>query len=286
MANGLQEHGWVGGGLPVRAHPGISNEYQLVFGERRWRAAKLAGLVAIPCEVSSFSDDDMVEIGLIENIQREDLSRYEEGMAYQSLLDLRNEDGRTKYSIRSLARRLGKDKSYVEDRLQYARAPEEVQQLIEEKPDIAPRMVRELAHVEDEKVRGALIEAVRQDQVDIEDVRQIRKQLAIQPQPMTEDSAGSREQEEIPDPIAVLVPGVEGASAPAVAKYVPNVEAQRWVLQGQYQTDGRKISRLLKKWAEKPDLADESLGYDVRRYIRDWEDIIAQIKETWKRREE
>lgn len=299
LANGMQEHGWVGGGLPVRAQPGVSNEYQLVFGERRWRAAKLAGLAAIPCEVSSFSDDDMVEIGLLENIQREDLSRYEEGVAYQSLLDLRDEDGRSKYSIRGLAKRLGKDKSYVEDRLQYARAPEEVQQLVQEKPDIAPRMVRELAHVEDESMRGALIEAVRQDQVDIEDVRQIRKQLETQARLGSEDTAMNAAgtpvaaSEVMPDdppataPVEAAAPASTAsvsveAPAPAGTAPVLSEGAERWMLRGKLEKDHARIKKLLNGWLEVPAVADESIRTAVSSNLYEWEDLLNQLKRVWR----
>lgn len=90
LANGMKEHGFVGPGVPVRAHPTIPHTYELVWGERRWRAAKLAGLTTIPCEVSTYSDDDMMELGLLENIQREDLSNLEEGRAFTRLLELKD----------------------------------------------------------------------------------------------------------------------------------------------------------------------------------------------------
>jgi ParB family chromosome partitioning protein len=286
LAAGMQEHGWVGGGLPVRQHPTTPNEYQLVFGERRWRAAKLAGLTAVPCEVSTFSDDDMVEIGLIENIQRENLTNYEEGLAYQKLIDLRDDQGRQRYSIRSLAKRLGKDKSYVEDRLQYARAPEEVQQLVQEKPDIAPRMVRELAHVEDETMRDALIEAVRQDQVDIEDVRLIRKQLVTQAKPGADDSemnvvsppttASEAVQDHPPAPAQVE------SAAPAGTSPILAEGTERWMLRGKLEKDHARIKKLLSGWLEVPVVADESIRATVSSNLSEWEELIHQLKKTWR----
>jgi len=299
LANGMQEHGWVGGGLPVRAQPGVPNEYQLVFGERRWKAAKLAGLTAIPCEVSSFSDDDMVEIGLLENIQREDLSRYEEGVAYQRLLDLRDEDGNPRYSIRGLAKRLGKDKSYVEDRLQYARAPEEVRQLVQEKPDIAPRMVRELAHVSDESMRGALIEAVRQDQVDIEDVRQIRKQLETQARPESDETAmnaaeapvaasnlalGEPPAVSLAEAAASVETGASSVRAPAPVGPSPALseEAERWLLRGKLEKDHARIKKLLSGWLEVPAVADESIRAAVSSNLSEWEKLLNQLKRVWR----
>ena len=141
LAAGMKVHGWIGGGLPVRAHSAEANVYELVWGERRWRAARMAGLTAIPCVVSVYSDDDMIEKGLLENIQRENLSTLEEGLAYVSLLALRTETGKPRYSIRRLAAQIGKDKSYIDDRLKYARVPIDIQQLAEDQPDISPRLI-------------------------------------------------------------------------------------------------------------------------------------------------
>ncbi|MGH2496550.1 MAG: ParB/RepB/Spo0J family partition protein [Ktedonobacteraceae bacterium] len=180
LAKGMKEHGFVGPGVPVRAHPTLPHTYELVWGERRWRAAKLAGLTAVPCEVSTYSDADMIELGLLENIQREDLSNMEEGRAFTSLLELKDGQGKAKYSIRYLAQRLGKDKSYIEDRLQYVRVPEDVQRLAIEQPNVSPRIIRELGELSkvlEPEERSPVIEGVREGKLRIEDVREIRRDV-------------------------------------------------------------------------------------------------------------
>jgi ParB family chromosome partitioning protein len=180
LAAGMKVHGWIGGGLPVRAHATEANVYELVWGERRWRAARSAGLTAIPCVITAYSDDDMIEKGLLENVQREDLSNLEEGLAYVSLLTLRTESGKPRYSIRRLAAQIGKDKSYIEDRLQYARIPLDVQQLAEDQPDISPRIIRELGELSkilQPEERAPVIEGVRAGKLRIEDVHEIRKDV-------------------------------------------------------------------------------------------------------------
>jgi ParB family chromosome partitioning protein len=92
--------------------------YQLISGERRWRAAKLAGLTHIPVVLREASDRDALELSLIENIQREDLSPLEEANAYQALLDLHQS------TQEELARRLGKDRSTIANALRLLRLPE------------------------------------------------------------------------------------------------------------------------------------------------------------------
>ena len=108
------------------ARPGF---FQLVYGERWLRAAILAGLATVPCEIAEHTDAEMFEIGLAENIQRRDLLPLEEGAAFRLALDQRG------YSIRSLAERIGKDKSYIQDRLAALGAPADVQQMVEARPD-------------------------------------------------------------------------------------------------------------------------------------------------------
>jgi ParB family chromosome partitioning protein len=183
LADGMREHGWIGGGLPVRAHASEPNTYELVWGERRWRAAGLAGLKAIPCVIGPYSEEDMIEKGLLENVQREDLTNMEEGQAYVNLLALRTEEGKPRYSIRRLAARLGKDKSYIEERLKFARVPVDIQQLAIDQPDISPRIIHELGELSkilQPEERASVVEGVRAGKLRIEDVREIRQDVEQQ----------------------------------------------------------------------------------------------------------
>lgn len=106
----------------VRSH---GDGYQLVSGERRWRAAKLAGLREIPAILREVSDREALEISLIENIQREDLSPLEEARAYQALMELH---GTTQ---EELAKRLGKDRSTLANSLRLLKLPKVAQEALE-----------------------------------------------------------------------------------------------------------------------------------------------------------
>ncbi|HEY7599474.1 MAG TPA: ParB/RepB/Spo0J family partition protein, partial [Candidatus Limnocylindrales bacterium] len=123
LAASIREHGVLQPVL-VRPLPGTAHRYQLVAGERRWRASKLAGQTDIPALIEQLDDDTALEIGLIENLQREDLSPLEEALMYQRMTA---EHG---YSVRRLAQKIGKDKGYVENRLRLADAPTEIKQLV------------------------------------------------------------------------------------------------------------------------------------------------------------
>ncbi|MDQ3665556.1 MAG: ParB/RepB/Spo0J family partition protein [Acidobacteriota bacterium] len=102
------------------------NHYELIAGERRWRAAQLAGLTHVPVVVRSVPDDKVLELALIENIQREDLNPIEEAHAYKKLID---SIGLTQ---ETLAERVGRDRSYITNYLRLLRLPPDIQRLIEE----------------------------------------------------------------------------------------------------------------------------------------------------------
>ena len=130
LAGSIREHGVL---QPILVRPLGDNRYQLVAGERRWRASKLAGLTVIHALVEEIDDDTALEIAIIENLQREDLSPLEEAAMYDRMI---HEHG---YSIRKLADKLGKDKGYLENRLRLADAPPEIRELVSLRKDTSSR---------------------------------------------------------------------------------------------------------------------------------------------------
>lgn len=160
--------------LRVRPDPVKRDHFQLVFGERRLRAAREAGLTEVPCEIAPHTDDEMVEIGLAENIQRRDLDPLEEAQAFQTFIDQRG------YTIRRLAERIGKDKSYVDDRLALLRTPDDVQALILQRPD-SLRIAREIAKLSTPAERQPLIAGVVAGTLKTEDVRTIIREVVAEP---------------------------------------------------------------------------------------------------------
>jgi len=99
-----------------------NGRYELVAGERRWRAAKLAGLLEIPAIVRDFSEEDKLEIALIENIQREDLNPIEEALAYKEVMEKLN------LSQDELAQKIGKNRSSIANTLRLLKLPDVIQQ--------------------------------------------------------------------------------------------------------------------------------------------------------------
>ena len=101
------------------------HRFELVAGERRWRAAKQAGLERISGIVRDIPDEKLLELALIENIQREDLSAIEEAHAYKRLIE-------TGLTQESLASRVGRDRSYITNHIRLLRLPDDLQQLVQE----------------------------------------------------------------------------------------------------------------------------------------------------------
>jgi ParB/RepB/Spo0J family partition protein len=138
---------------PILVRPIGQNRYQLVAGERRWRASKQAGLETIPALIEEIDDDTALEISIIENLQREDISPLDEAAMYDRMV---REHG---YSIRKLADKLGKDKGYLENRLRLADAPPEIRELVSLRKDTLSHAY-ELMKVDDPKKRRRLADQV------------------------------------------------------------------------------------------------------------------------------
>jgi len=109
--------------LLVRKTP--TEKYQLVAGERRWRASQRAGLQRVPCVVREIPEDKMLELALIENIQRQELNAIEEAHAYKRLIESL---GLTQEMV---AQRVGRDRTFITNYLRLLRLPEDIQGLVE-----------------------------------------------------------------------------------------------------------------------------------------------------------
>jgi ParB/RepB/Spo0J family partition protein len=162
LAASIREHGVL---QPILVRPLGNHQFQLIAGERRWRASKIAGHATIPALVEEIDDDTALEISIIENLQREDLSPLDEAGMYDRMI---HEHG---YSVRKLAQKLGKDKGYLENRLRLADAPPEVRQLVSVRKDTLSHAY-ELLKVEDPKKRRRLAEQVARGELTLVKLRE------------------------------------------------------------------------------------------------------------------
>lgn len=121
LASSIRENGLI---QPVVVRKKKDGTYELAAGERRWRAAKMAGLIVIPAISKEYDDRSMAEMALVENLQRKDLNPVDEGMAYRKLMD---EYGLTQEGI---SKKVGKSRPYVANMVRLLDLPEEVKDFL------------------------------------------------------------------------------------------------------------------------------------------------------------
>ena len=179
LSASIREHGVL---QPILVRPLEGNRFQLIAGERRWRASKLAGVDSIPALIEDIDDDTALEIAIIENLQREDISPLDEAAMYDRMV---RDHG---YSIRKLADKLGKDKGYLENRLRLADAPDEIRQLVSLRKDTLSHAY-ELMKVDDPKKRRRLADQVAAGQLTLIKLREKIEGRRTRPRDLNTEAA-------------------------------------------------------------------------------------------------
>lgn len=124
LSNSIAEHGII---QPLIVRKRLGGQHEIIAGERRWRAARLAGLKTVPCVISDIANQDTLTVALVENIQREDLNVIEEAESYQRLNDQMG------LSQEQIAKAVGKDRSTIANALRLLKLPGKTQRLVVEK---------------------------------------------------------------------------------------------------------------------------------------------------------
>ncbi len=150
LADSIAQHGVL---QPLLVRPIIGGGYQLIAGERRWRASRIAGLTQVPVIIKELSDDEAAVISLIENLQREDLNPVEEAFGFASLIKDFN------LTQEEAAKRVGKSRPVVANALRILKLPESVLDLVRENK-LSAGHARAIAAVEDEKTVLLIAETV------------------------------------------------------------------------------------------------------------------------------
>lgn len=149
LAASIKEHGVF---QPIIIKKSIKG-YEIIAGERRVKASKMAGLDEIPAIIRDFSDDEMMEIALLENLQRENLNAIEEANAYKKLLET------LELTQEQLSNRLGKSRSHITNMIGLLNLPEEVQKLLSSK-EISASHARIISKLENEEQQISLAQKV------------------------------------------------------------------------------------------------------------------------------
>jgi len=153
LADSIRAQGLI---QPVVVRSRVQGGYELIAGERRWRAAQEAGIAAVPAVVREADDRDTLLLGLVENVAREDLSPVEEGRAYAILLD---EFG---LSLAEVAERVGKSKPTVSNRVRLLELPSDVLELVG-RGELSEGHARALLSVPDHDARRRLARRIVRD---------------------------------------------------------------------------------------------------------------------------
>lgn len=180
LSDSIREHGVI---QPLTVRKLSSGYYQIIAGERRWRAARMAGLTEIPAVVIEADDQKAAELALVENLQREDLNPMEEAAGYQSLIQTYH------MTQEEAARRVGKSRSAVANAMRLLSLSPGVRKLVEEGTLSAghARALLSLSPPLQEKAAGA----VQKDQLSVRQTEALAKRLMAEPQ---------EEPEELPPP--------------------------------------------------------------------------------------
>ena len=178
LADSIREHGIL---QPLTVRRLSSGYYQIIAGERRWRAAKLAGLTEVPALIIEADDRKVMELALIENLQREDLNPVEEALGYETLI---REYGLTQDGV---ARRMGKSRPAVANALRLLTLPPKARALLEEGNLSAGHARAVLAAPE--KLRDTLAEQIVREGLSVRQAEQLAKKLAAKKPPKARPAA-------------------------------------------------------------------------------------------------
>ena len=121
LADSIAQHGVL---QPLVVRPMANGGYQLVAGERRWRAARIAGLSEVPVVIKELTDEETIEIAMVENLQREDLNPLEEALGYSYMMQ------ELKITQEEAAEKVGKSRPAIANSLRLLKLPEEIQEMV------------------------------------------------------------------------------------------------------------------------------------------------------------
>ena len=168
LADSIKEHGVL---QPLLVRPLSTGGYQLVAGERRWRASRMAGLREVPVVIRDMDEEQAMEIALIENLQREDLNAIEEASGYKMLME------RYGMTQEQVAKRVGKSRPAVANALRLLNLPHKVMEMVEE-GEVSPGHARALLAFEDADQIVEVAQKVKTGKYSVRDIEKMTKEQA------------------------------------------------------------------------------------------------------------
>ena len=168
LANSIKELGII---TPITLRQVDTNRFQIIAGERRWRASQMAGLKSMPAYIRTINDENMMEMALVENIQREDLNAVEIALAYQHLLD---STGMTQEKV---SERVGKSRTAVTNYLRLLKLPAQVQMALQNKT-IDMGHARALLSLDSPAMQIKLFKEIEKNGYSVRKVEELVKKLS------------------------------------------------------------------------------------------------------------
>ncbi len=165
LADSITVHGVL---QPLLVRPLLSGGYQLIAGERRWRASRMAGLKEVPVIIKELSDSEAMEIAIIENLQREDLNPIEEAEGLQALID------KCDYTQEQVAVSVGKSRPAIANSLRLLKLPEEVRQMTKD-GEISAGHARALLAFDNQAIMYEVAKQIVSDKLTVRDVERLAK---------------------------------------------------------------------------------------------------------------
>jgi len=167
LANSIREIGII---QPITLRQVAESRFQIIAGERRWRASQIAGLTAVPAYIRTINDENVMEMALVENIQREDLNAIEIALAYEHLLE---GEGMTQEKV---SERVGKSRTAITNYLRLLRLPAQVQMALQKK-EIDMGHARAILAVDSPSLQIKLFREVQRNGYSVRKVEELAQQL-------------------------------------------------------------------------------------------------------------
>ena len=167
LADSIAQHGII---QPLLVRPILSGGYQIVAGERRWRAARMAGLNEVPVLIREMDDREFMEISLIENLQREDLTPFEEAEGYRALMET--------YSMtqEEVSKSVGKSRPYIANALRLLALPEKIKKYVND-GRLSSAHGRTLLGIKDENEMLSAAEKAASEQLSVRETEKLVKKI-------------------------------------------------------------------------------------------------------------
>ena len=168
LAENIAENGVI---QPLTVRP-YGDGYQIVAGERRWRAAKIAGLTEVPVRIMDLTDEQTAQIALIENLQREDLNPLEIAFGYKQLID------EFKLTQEQVSKRVGKPRSSIANSLRLISLPEDLQAMVRS-GELSVGHCKVILGIQDEEIQRILAQKAVKDGISVRALERLAKQMTV-----------------------------------------------------------------------------------------------------------